>query len=82
MLARIRTTTRLEDLRDCGLVVEAAPESPELKIELFGRLGRVTKPGTALATNTSSVPIIHLGTASGRPEDPGRTAQRSSAVQS
>ncbi|MBO9524188.1 MAG: 3-hydroxybutyryl-CoA dehydrogenase [Nocardioidaceae bacterium] len=69
VLGRIRTTEHLEDLHDCELVVEAAPEAPELKIDLFRRLGAVTAAGTTLASNTSSVPIVHLGAASGRPEE-------------
>lgn len=69
VLDRIRATTTLSDLRECDLIVEAAPEVQSLKVELFRELGQVTTPGTVLATNTSSVPIIHLGTASGRAED-------------
>lgn len=69
VLDRVRTTTTVADLESCDLVIEAAPEIQSLKVELFRELGRVTGPGAVLASNTSSVPIVHLGAASGRAED-------------
>jgi 3-hydroxybutyryl-CoA dehydrogenase len=67
-LARVKTTTRLEDFADCDLVVEAILENEGLKLELFRDLGRIVKPAGILASNTSSIPITKLATASGRPE--------------
>jgi 3-hydroxybutyryl-CoA dehydrogenase len=67
-LARVKTTTRLEDFADCDLVVEAILENEGLKLELFRDLGRIVKPNGVLASNTSSIPITKLATASGRPE--------------
>ncbi len=67
-LARVQTTTQLEDLADCDLVVEAIVENEALKLELFRDLGRIVKPAGVLASNTSSIPITQLATASGRPE--------------
>lgn len=63
---RIVTTTRLEDLADCDLVVEAILEDESLKLELFSALGEIVKPSGILASNTSSIPITKLGSASGR----------------
>ena len=65
-LDRIVTTTRLEDLSDCDLVVEAILEDETLKLELFAALGGIVKPSGILASNTSSIPITKLASASGR----------------
>jgi 3-hydroxybutyryl-CoA dehydrogenase len=67
-LGRLRFTTALEDLADCDIVIEAATENPVLKKELFASLDRICKPGTILASNTSSIPIIELAAATKRPE--------------
>jgi 3-hydroxybutyryl-CoA dehydrogenase len=67
-LGRIKTTTDLEDFADCDLVVEAILENEALKLELFRDLGRIVKPSGVLASNTSSIPITTLASASGRPE--------------
>ena len=63
---RIVTTTRLEDLADCDLVVEAILEDEALKLELFSCLGEIVKPSGILASNTSSIPITKLAASSGR----------------
>ncbi|HWG84034.1 MAG TPA: 3-hydroxybutyryl-CoA dehydrogenase [Deinococcales bacterium] len=67
-LERISTTTSLGDLADSDLVIEAIVEHEPTKLELFAELGRLVKPEAILASNTSSIPITRLGTASGRPE--------------
>jgi 3-hydroxybutyryl-CoA dehydrogenase len=67
-LARIKTTISLEDFADCDLVVEAILENEAIKLELFRELGRIVKPSGVLASNTSSIPITLLATASGRPD--------------
>ena len=69
VLARVTGTTRLEDLTDADLVVEAVVEDLAVKRELFGTLDAVCKPGTVLATTTSSLPVIECATATGRPQD-------------
>jgi 3-hydroxybutyryl-CoA dehydrogenase len=66
-MSRIQYTTSLEDFADCDLVVEAILENKGLKLELFQNLGRIVKPEGILASNTSSIPITELATASGRP---------------
>jgi 3-hydroxybutyryl-CoA dehydrogenase len=66
-LSRIQYTTSLEDFTDCDLVVEAILENKNLKLELFQNLGRIVKPSGVLASNTSSIPITELATASNRP---------------
>ncbi len=67
-LRRIRTTTDLEQLSDCDLVVEAIVENEAIKLGLFRDLGRIVKPSGILASNTSSIPITKLAASSGRPE--------------
>ena len=67
--ALVTPTPRFEDLADCELVIEAAPERPELKRELFAGLSALCGPGTVLATNTSSIPVTSLAGAAERPEN-------------
>jgi 3-hydroxybutyryl-CoA dehydrogenase len=65
VLERIAFTTELGDLRETDLAVEAASERKPVKLELFERLGAIAGPGTVLATNTSSIPIVDLAVAAG-----------------
>jgi 3-hydroxybutyryl-CoA dehydrogenase len=67
-LERITVTTELGDLADRDLVIEAATENPEVKAGLFAELDRVIRrPDAILATNTSSIPIVHVARATTRP---------------
>ena len=68
VLARIRTTTSLEDFKDVDFVVEAATEKWEIKQQLFETLDRVCKPDVILASNTSSISITKLAAITQRPE--------------
>ncbi|MEO1011178.1 MAG: 3-hydroxyacyl-CoA dehydrogenase NAD-binding domain-containing protein [Bacteroidota bacterium] len=68
-LARLKTFVILEQgVKDVDLVIEAATENPEVKNTLFGKLDRVCAPHTILATNTSSISITAIATATGRPD--------------
>jgi len=67
-LGRLRGTTRAEELADRDLVIEAATENPAIKKETFAQLDRICPPHTILASNTSSIPIITMATATGRPD--------------
>jgi 3-hydroxybutyryl-CoA dehydrogenase len=60
----LASTTVLEDLRDCTLIVEAAPEDAELKGRLLAQLAQVAAAAT-LASNTSSIAISDLADRSG-----------------
>jgi 3-hydroxybutyryl-CoA dehydrogenase len=64
--SRLQPTTRLEDLAECDLVVEAIVENTAAKRELFTALDRVCQPSAILASNTSSIPIIQMATATQR----------------
>jgi 3-hydroxybutyryl-CoA dehydrogenase len=63
ILDRFRATTNLEDCRGTTLVIEAAPETLELKREIFKQLDAICGPETLLATNTSSFSITAIGAA-------------------
>ncbi len=64
----ISWTTEIADLAGCDLVIEAAPEIRELKLSIFQELDGVVRDDAILATNTSSIPIIDIAMATGRPE--------------
>jgi len=67
VLDRITFTASLEAVADRDLVVEAASEDEQVKLELFRRVGALlTKEDAVLASNTSSIPIVKLGAVSGR----------------
>jgi 3-hydroxybutyryl-CoA dehydrogenase len=66
--SRLRGTTRLEDFADRDLVIEAAVEDLQLKKDLFAQLDQICPPEAILASNTSSIPIIHLAVATRRPD--------------
>lgn len=67
ILGRITVTTDLPKLADRDLVVEAASEREDLKLDLFRRVGALLEKDDAiLASNTSSIPIVKLGAVSGR----------------
>jgi 3-hydroxybutyryl-CoA dehydrogenase len=68
LIARITPGGSHQDLAACDVVVEATPENEELKLKIFGSLGEVCKPEAILASNTSSISITKIATASGRPD--------------
>jgi 3-hydroxybutyryl-CoA dehydrogenase len=67
LLGRIRTTTRLEDIADCDVVVEAATENIDLKLKIFADLDRLAKPSSILASNTSSISLTRIAGSTRRP---------------
>ncbi len=67
-LSRITGTTDLADVSGVDLVIEAATEDRDTKVELFRRLDEITRPEVILASNTSSIPIGELGAATKRPD--------------
>lgn len=66
-MARLELTTSLEALRDCEVIIEAAPEQPALKEKLFRDLSRLTHDAI-LASNTSSLSLTRLAAVCERPE--------------
>jgi 3-hydroxybutyryl-CoA dehydrogenase len=65
---RIRTSTNVTAHVDAELVIETAIESFEIKAEIFRQLDDACPDTTVFASNTSSISITRLGTATGRPE--------------
>lgn len=68
MLAKISTTTSVQDFKDCDLIIEAATENLDLKLKIFKQLDEVAKPGAILCSNTSSISITKIASATARPE--------------
>lgn len=68
ILGRIKAGTMLETAADCDIVVEAATEHTELKLELFRDMDRVCKPGAILASNTSSISLTRIAAVTARPQ--------------
>lgn len=67
-LRRVRTTTKLGDLGECGLVIESAVEDLAVKQQLFTELDTIVDGKTILTSNTSTFPLIDLAVATGRPD--------------
>ena len=65
-LGRINGTTSLADFGDCELVIEAATENVEVKTRTFVELDQVCAPHAILASNTSSIPIVRMASATHR----------------
>jgi len=65
---RLHPVGDLEQLRECGLVIEAAPERLELKHELLERLSFIVDERCVLATNTSSLLVTEIARVASRPE--------------
>ena len=68
VLGRVATATSLDALAGADYVVEAVPESEELKRAIFAQLDALAPPHAVLASNTSSISITRLGAATARPE--------------
>jgi 3-hydroxybutyryl-CoA dehydrogenase len=66
--ARITFTDAFEDAAATDLVIEAAPESLDLKIKIFRDLDRIAPHATILASNTSGLPIAALAASTDRPD--------------
>ncbi|WP_084144919.1 3-hydroxybutyryl-CoA dehydrogenase [Amycolatopsis jejuensis] len=68
-LGRVRFTTDLAEFADRDLVIEAILEQEQAKVDVFRQLDKIVEREDALfASNTSSIPIMKLGMATGRPQ--------------
>jgi 3-hydroxybutyryl-CoA dehydrogenase len=65
---RLTGTTAIEDLKDCDVIVEAIIEQLPAKRELFGKLDALCPAATIFASNTSSLTITEIATATKRPD--------------
>ena len=68
VLGRIDTTTQLEELKDCTLIVEAATENFDIKKTIFQKLDSFCGPETIFSSNTSSISITKIAATTSRPE--------------
>jgi len=68
ILGRLRGTTNKQDLADCDIVIEAIIENVPVKKEMYASLDGVVKKHAIFATNTSSISVTELMTATKRPE--------------
>jgi 3-hydroxybutyryl-CoA dehydrogenase len=68
VLARVKKTDDLEALAGVDLAIEAVVENLDAKLALFSALSGLVRPGAILASNTSSLPITRLASATKRPE--------------
>ena len=66
--SKLSTTTRLEDLAGCDIVIEAIVENLEAKKEAFSVLDRACAPHAIFCSNTSSLTITEISAATGRPD--------------
>ncbi len=66
--ARVKTSTRLDDMAQADFVVEAATENVALKLDIFRKLDEICRPGVILSSNTSSISITKIAGATKRPE--------------
>ena len=67
-MALIKGSADINDLSDADLVIEAATEDETVKRKIYGHVCSVLKPEAILATNTSSLSITRLASATDRPE--------------
>ena len=65
---RLKGTTNVDDLKDCDLLIEAIIEQLPAKRELFSALDKLCPPATIFASNTSSLTITEIATATKRPQ--------------
>lgn len=68
ILGRLSATDKISDLADCDLVIESVVEDLEVKKALFAELDKAVKPSAILATNTSTLPVVEMAMATGRPD--------------
>ena len=78
--ALLLPTTNMEDLSNADFVIEAVPEIPSLKTDIFSQLAQIAPPHAILATNTSSISITKIAAATTPPDDPTDTAAASRVV--
>jgi 3-hydroxybutyryl-CoA dehydrogenase len=67
-MVRLYTTLEISHLAPCQFVIEAAPEDPRLKREIFAQLEGIVGEDTIFASNTSSISITKLASSVSRPQ--------------
>lgn len=67
-LGRLQCTSNLEELHTADVIIEAIVESEDVKKKLFLALDKIAKSSAILASNTSSISITRLASATSRPD--------------
>ena len=67
-VSRVTATSDLGALAECDLVIESVVEDLDTKKRLFKELDSICKDHTILATNTSTLPVVEMAMATGRPD--------------
>ena len=68
IMERLKGTTKFDDLADCDIVIEAITENLQVKRETYATIDKIVKPGAIFASNTSSLVITEMMTATKRPD--------------
>jgi len=68
ILGKIRGTTQMDEMSETDFVVEAATENETLKLNIFKELDQICKKGVILSSNTSSISITKIASATQRPQ--------------
>ena len=68
IIARVHKTTRIEEMTKADFVIEAVSETEELKLDIFKRLDAICRKDVILSSNTSSISITRLASATRRPD--------------
>ena len=66
-LKSISTSLSLNELEEVDFVIEAAPETPDLKFDLLSQVGEICRPEVVIASNTSSISLTRLAACTNRP---------------
>ena len=67
IFSRLKGTTRKQDLGDCDFIVEAVIENLDEKRKMFASIDSIVKPSAIFTSNTSSISITEIMTATARP---------------
>jgi 3-hydroxybutyryl-CoA dehydrogenase len=68
-LSNLSLVSKMEELSDCDLIIEAATENKEIKFNIFKQIDEIAKEGAILATNTSSISITEVAAVTKRPQN-------------
>lgn len=68
IMSRLSFSTKMEDLKNCDLIIEAIAENIDLKLGFYKALGPIVKSDAIFCSNTSSLQITQMAIASGRPK--------------
>jgi 3-hydroxyacyl-CoA dehydrogenase len=68
-MSLIKTSTKVEDVKDADIVIEAVFERMDVKQDMFKKLDAIAKPGAILASNTSTLDVDQIAAVTKRPQD-------------